>query len=191
MTTINVTATDAGHDIQRWTVPPDAIINNSPIPRGFRIYEATVAVPALGANDETVVTLTYTFPIAYCYLLKSFTYAFLSDDQTEEFDPVGTMRYIEGTGGSNQNFEFEIVSTGAFSRGSSAAACRNYGPRSGDAWRIFVQGDRLDTIIMEIADTSNDTSTAGDVFWKAEFWEYDLEQCLNYPVFLFNQLITP
>lgn len=180
MTVIAVVPVDPGRETQRWSVPSDNALNQSPIPRGLRLYGGSIAVAALGANDETNVAVSLTFPSAFIYLPKLLTITFLSDDLTTEFGDIGALEYRPGglsTIGDRINFE--LFTDGAAFRG--AVRSEQYYRPLGE-WRRWVNGPNGDTVLMFIADVSGDTSTAGDVAWHAEFWEYDVEQCLKWPV---------
>lgn len=179
MTIINVTATDNGLAGTRWKVPPDPELNNTAIPRSLRKYGGTAAIAALGANDETAVNITLTFPTAFVYLCKSINILFQSDDLTTEFGNFGTLEYFPA-GGSTLALRkvFAMECAGATMR-SAATSVQVFNPIG--TWRNWVNGPAGDTIHLRIADVSGDTSTAGDVAWVGEFYEFDVNQCLNWP----------
>lgn len=180
MTVITVSATDGGVVGTRWEVPQDQILNMSPIPRGLRLYQGNQAIAALGANDETSVVITLTFPTAFQYLPKSLGIMFQSDDTTTEFQDIGTMEYRPGANQSlGIRMNFALFSDGAGIR-LGIQSIQNYRPEG--TWRRWINGPDGDTLVLMIADISNDTSTAGDIAWVGEFWEYDIEQCLKWPV---------
>lgn len=180
MTVITVASTDTGSVTQTWKVPPDEQLNHSPIPRGLRFYGGTVAIPALGANDETNVAITFTFPTVFNYLMKNITIQFLSDDLTTEFDNIGLLEYRPGANGNpGIRKNYALFSDGAAFR-TAAQSIQSYRPVG--TWRHFLNGSAGDTLVMSLSDISNDTSTAGDVTWTAEAWQYDIEQCLKWPV---------
>ncbi len=190
MTIIAVNTSDAGQAYQRWAVPADEHLNKTPISRGIRLYRGTVAVPALGASDTTQVNLNVTFPIPYVYLPKALTLSFGSDDTTESFETNGLLRYNQGLNGSVGEMLYAIPSL-AIVLGSTQLATRIWSnPTNGVAWRNFINGERLDHLTIAVSDLT-DTSTAGDVAWNLEFWEYDAEQCLNWEVNLQQQVIGP
>lgn len=182
MTVIAVTATDPGDTNEpiRWDVPTDNALNASPIPRGLRVYRGTAAVLALGANDETNVDITLTFPTAFCYLPKAVSISFVSDDLTTEFENIGSFEY-DPAGGSalGSRSMYELLCDGPSMR---AAVRSEQTFRPMGTWRQWIRGNNLDRVRMFLADISNDTSTAGDVAWWCEFWEYDIEQCFQWPV---------
>jgi len=176
MTVITANATDTGTTGDRWSVPQDNTLNQSPIPRGTREYSGTIAVDALGANDETSVNITMTFPTPFIYLVKNINIEFRSDDLTSEFSNIGILEYRRP---ARAFFEFGMLSDGqAFRVGVNSQ--QNYRPTGN--YRLFIQGPLNDTLVMRLCDASNDTSTAGDILWQASFWEYDIEQCLSWPV---------
>lgn len=180
MTVITVAVTDEGSETVHWQVPPDNQLNFSAIPRGVRQYGGTAAIAALGANDETNVVITLAFPTAFVYLLKNVTIQFLSDDLTSEFSNLGTLQYRPNSGASlgvRKEYELQSGGQGFISGAKSSQVYRPVG-----TWRTFIAGQDLDTVVLTIADVSNDASTAGDVSWTAEALEYDIEQCLKWPV---------
>lgn len=180
MSVISVAETDAGGPGARWEVPPDPALINSPIPRGTRVYGETVAVPALGANDETSVIITLTFPTQFNYLIKNLTIDFKSDDLTSEFSNFGSMEYLpagQQAGGTRR--DYALVCEGATFR-AAAQSEQIYHPVG--LWRQWITGSLGDLLLLRLVDISGDTSTAGDVSWIAEFWEYDIEQCFKWPV---------
>lgn len=181
MTVILATATDSGFQGVRWEVPQDNALDHSPIPRGVRTYTGTLAVLALGANDETNVRVEFTFPSAFNYLIKSLTVQFRSDDVTTEFSNFGLLDYFPGdvkTPGIR--FEYPLVCEGAAFR-DAVNSIQVYHP-IGTSWRRWVSGPDGDTMRVNLADISNDASTAGDCDWSLEFWEYNINQCLQWPV---------
>lgn len=182
MTVITVASTDTGRPGQRWEIPQDNTLNMSPIPRGLRDYGGTAAIAALGAGDETVVVITLSFPTVFNYLAKSLTINFRSDDATTEFSNNGILQYRPGgsqTLGLTKSYP--LVSPGAaFWVAVALSSDQVYEPQG--TWRNWNNGPAGDTMVLLLADISGDTSTAGDVAWTAEFWEYDIEQCLKWPV---------
>lgn len=180
MTVITVTGSDAGRITNRWAIPSAPILNETPIPRGLREYRGTVAIAALGANDETNVVLTFSFPLNYIYIPKTITLAFASDDLTTEFDNIGVLEYRPAADQSiGVRITFELLSSGSGVR-NGVSANQNYRPEG--TWRRFINGPNLDTMVFFLSDISNDTSTAGDVSWQAEFWEYDIAQYNKWPI---------
>lgn len=186
MAIVSVTATDTGDTEILWGVPPDADLNKTPIPRGIRKYNGTVAVPALGSGDQTVVQITFTFPTKFIFYPRSFSCQFASDDTTSEFEQFGMMQYD----GSNAPIRFLLDSNGGIGRqGVTNLALNIYRPIGG--WRQWINVEGGSTgLRFVVTDQSGDTSTAGDIFWNAEFWFYDQEQCMNYPINLFEQLMA-
>lgn len=180
MAVIAVTATDTGQIGSRWAVEPDPVLKKTPIPRGIRNYGSTIAVAALGAGDETNVDITLTFPTAFAYLPKTISIQFGSDDLTTEFSNLGLLEYRPGASANLGTVGmYELFCDGPAFR-AALQSFQVYRPQG--QWRNWLFGNRLDTIHLLLADISGDTSTAGDIGWTAEFWEYDIEQCLNWPV---------
>lgn len=180
MSIISVTPSDAGNETQRWSIPVETVLNQSPVPRGLRYYGGTQAIAALGANDETSIQLTLTFPTAFNYLCKAISLVFASDDLTTEFSNIGTLEYRPG-GVTDLDLisQYELFSDGSSFR-AAVASIQQYRPLG--SWRRWLTGPDGDTLVVFLADISGDASTAGDFQWQAEFWEYDVEQCLKWPV---------
>lgn len=180
MTVISVAVTDTGRNNVTWEVPPDPRLIDSPIPRGLRNYGGTTAIAALGTNDETQVTITLEFPTAFNWLCKSATIEFSSDDLTSEFSNLGVIEYRPaGASDFGVMKRYEIFSNGQSFPGG-ARSSQIYAPTG--TWRQWIDGPNQDTVTLRISDVSNDTSTAGDVRWTADFWMYDIAQCLKWPV---------
>jgi len=180
MAVIDVEPTDPGRVTQHWRVPSDPALKNSPIPRGLRIYGGSTPIAALGAGDETNVDITLTFPEPFVYLPKSLSCQFLSDDVTTEFDNIGSLEYLNGTSQSLGQIAFyELLSSGASFR-FALRAMTVWRPQG--TWRQWLNGPDGASMHLLLTDMSGDASTAGDFSWTAEFWEYDVEQCLNWPI---------
>lgn len=180
MTVIVVAVDDPGTSGQNWTVPPELVLRETPIPRGLRNYNGTAAIAALGSGDQTSVLIRLNFPIQYVYLPKTVNLIFQSDDGTTEFGDIGSLEYRPGGSqdlGTRVNYAF--TSPGQAFRGAFKSM-QSYTPQG--QWRRFVMGNKLDTLNLIISDQSGDTSTAGDVAWSCEFWEYDIEQCFQWPI---------
>lgn len=180
MAIVSVIPIDAGRETVHWEIPTENALNLSPIPRGVRKYGGTAAIAALGAGDETNVGITLTFPSAFIYLPKNISLTFRSDDLTTEFSNIGTLEYRPAAVSAlGTRIDYEL-----FCDGPSFWAASNseqyYRPKG--SWRQWVNGPDGDTVLLFIADISGDTSTAGDVAWTADFWEYDVNQCLKWPV---------
>ncbi len=182
MAIVSITASDVGDDETLWGVPADLQLNKAPMPRGFRHYHGNVAVPLLGTGDQSVVRITFTFPTQRVFLAKSISLWFKSDDDTEEFQQGGLMTYRDSI-----DHNFALTSELGFG-GVTNLATRIYRPLGSYRRWINNQGAAT-TLDLVVTDQSGDASTAGDVFWAADFWMYDIEQCMNYPVNLFEQLI--
>lgn len=174
MTVIAADTIDPGDETIRWEVPTDVILNNTPIPRGMRTYTGAGAVAALGANDETSVDITFTFPTAFNYLPRLLNISFVSDDLTTEFSNFGTLQYL----GSLTNLHPLLCDGAAFR--AAVRSVQTFYPTGN--WRRWINGPDGDVVDLFLADISGDTSTAGDVVWYAEFLEYDIEQCQKWPV---------
>lgn len=187
MAIVTVQATDAGDHQTLWAVPPDAKLDKSPIPRGIRHYHGEAAVAALGSGDQTAVIITFTFPTNFIYLARNISLMFSSDDTTEEFDQFGIMRLTTGI----LQHEYSLRSEGTGRYGGTLLAERVWRPMG--AYREWIGPGTGDlgagAVQLCVQDMSSDTSTAGDIFWNADFWIYDIEQCMNYPANLFEQLI--
>lgn len=180
MAIISVTATDVGNETVHWQVPPDNSLNESPIPRGLRIYQGTAQIAILGAGDETDFLLHLTVPLNFIYLPKTVTVSFLSDDITSEFGNIGILEYRPGSSAFvGVVRDFEMISAGPSFR-LAVRSIQTYRPQG--EWRQWLVGSEADRLSVNIQDMSGDASAAGDVAWYAEFWEYDIEQCFKWPV---------
>lgn len=146
---------------------------------------------ALGSADQTAVVITLLFPTKFLYLPKRVNIYFESDDTTTEFEQFGVLAYEDSTASVRHTYELASSGVGRFT--ALLAATNIYHPIG--AWREWINAEaqgasnNIDRMTLNIQDMSGDTSTAGDVFWNVDFWIYDLEQCMNYPVNLFEQLI--
>lgn len=186
MAVVAVAAASAGSRETLWAVPADAALNKTPIPRGIRNYNGTVAVAALGSGDQTVVTVTLSFPTKFLYYPRDVSCWFKSDDATSEFEQFGGLTYLAA--GGNQAIRYVLDSGGITRNTVDNDAINVYRPIGG--WRNWINLDGGPTsITLVVTDQSGDTSTAGDVSWTANFWIYDVEQCMNYPVNLFEQFL--
>lgn len=174
MAVVPVTQTDTGDEFQQWSIPIQAVQHTSFIPRGVRTYRGSVAVPAKLAADQTRVSITYTFPGSFCYLIKNFTARFTSDDQTNDFDAEGCLEYsfLEAP-------MIPVTSKGLNHSGGTLKASRIYHMES-QYPRYFMSG--ADSMTLNLADVSSDASTAGDVFWRLDFHVLDVAQCNDWPV---------
>lgn len=112
--------------------------------------------------------------------MKNFTCAFLSDDLTSEFNNLGLLQYLPGDSGAIGVMQEYVLLSEGQSFVSAVRSIQNYRPLG--TWRQWINGPDGSSIHFQLQDMSGDTSTAGDVTWTAEFWEYDVEQCLKWPV---------
>lgn len=176
MTVIAVNHTDGGKPGLRWAVPADPKLIISYIPRGLRHYDGIKAVPTLGTTDETAVKITFTFPDAFIYICKSVSMTFVSDDLTSDMDNQGTLRYIE----SNFRDKEYLLNCNGASFPGAVKSTQMYEPIG--TWRQMINAPLDATMVFLLSDISTDASTAGDVIWTADFWEYDINQCAQWPV---------
>lgn len=183
MAIVSITVQDTGDQDTLWGVPADTQMNKGPIPRGSRHYHGQLAVAALGSGDQSVVRVTLTFPTKFVWIPKSISIWFQSDDATEEFEAAGQIVYRDSV-----DHKFSLASELSFT-GVTNLASRIYRPAGYYRRWINTVAEPQTNLDLIITDQSADTSTAGDVFWSCDFWMYDKEQCLNYPVNLFEQLI--
>lgn len=177
MAIVTASATDAGDVFNTWKVP--AQFQDTPIPRGLREYQGTVAVAAKLAADQTRVIITFTFPANWVFRLKQITAIFQSDDQTIDFDSVGSVGFSRS--GATLGNLFPLVSDGIHYRGGSLQASRIYQLDPMTALP-FISGPDGHTCLLSLSDTSADASAAGDVYWVADFYQYDIDQCLSWGV---------
>lgn len=180
MAVVTVSATDTGRETIHWQVPPDNLLNQSPIPRGLREYGGSAAIAALGAGDETSVVISLTFPTVFCYQAKSLTISFESDDLTTEFSDLGVLEILPADNGAlGIRRNYQLFCSGPAPR-AAVHLIQTYTPLG--TWRQWIFGTNGDVVEMRLSDISGDVSTAGDVHWTADFWEYDIEQALKWPV---------
>lgn len=182
MTIISVTSTDVGNPIT-WATLPGLRDQKSPVPRGLRNYNGTVAVAALGSGDETAVGITFSFPTNYVFLPRDISIVFISDDTTSEFSDEGSMRITNAQG----NSFYPLHSDGQAQFGATTLAINLWRPLGG--WRQWLRGSS-DMVLLSVQDMSMDTSTAGDIRWNANFWIFDIEQVQNWEP-NFQDMILP
>lgn len=188
MAVILVSDTDSGGTTVRWKVPHDNALNQSQTPRGLRSYGGTKAVLALGTGDQTNVQIQFIFPEQFVYLCKSLTIGFQSDDLTTEFSNQGSLVYRPKNNVSlGIRREYTLECAGA-SFQAATNSIQTYHPVG--TWRHWIDGKQNDRLWMYLADISGDASTAGDISWTADFWEFDIEQCMQYPINTPAQTVT-
>lgn len=185
MAVITVATTDTGGPGRNWAVPPAEGLNKSPIPRGIRHYHGSVAVPALGAGDETLVILTHSFPSQYHFLPRNLSVWFRSDDQTLSFEVIGALAFVDANVAEDHMVALEAPGVGYSS--TTMRATQVYSPQG--MWRIWINGPNADLVKFYLTDLT-DTSIAGDVFWACDYWIYDIEQCMQWSVNLFDQMLV-
>lgn len=185
MAIVTVGVTDTGDESTTWSVPRAQVLVNQPIPRGLRAYNGTQAIALKSAGDETAFTLTITFPNNYAYLLKSFAMEFESDDTVNLFESRALMQQQRMGGvGQKDHVHANLVSPGNIQKGTTARSTvkvLGMDPPTGYP-RLFQRGDRGDLILISWQDIDASQSTAGDIGWNLEFFQYDLNQLLDWPV---------
>lgn len=161
----------------QWAVPTDDVLRNSAVPRAIYSHSGSSAIAAKLAADQSRVVVTLDFEAPYCYLLKSISCLLESADDVMDFDAVGSVGYDI----PNVDPSFEIESKAVTRAGSTLTARRTY-VATGDSFiQRLIDGDR-DGMSISLADVSADASSACSVFIRTEFYEFDKEQCLNWPV---------
>ena len=179
MAVVSVTATDVGDEITLWEVPPEESLNYSYTPRALRGYRGTQIVPALGIGDETNVAITFTFPSTFVYLPKTIGISFQSDDLTSEFSNIGAIEYDPaGNATLGNRRTYQLRSEGPWFH-AAANSVQTFEP-IGTTWRQILDSARGDQMVLRLSDISGDASTAGDVYWYCDFWEFDRVQCLKW-----------
>lgn len=181
MAVVSVTQTDTGDGLKSWRIPGEPLVNTTFIPRGIRTYSGSAAVAAKGAPDQTRCTITLTFPTNFHFLIKSFTCRFTSDDTVNDFNSTGAITYVRGVGTFTADPMVEITSSGTINRGGAVAATKVYQMAVG-APRFMSNGAAGDSVLFDLADVSADASSAGDVLWLIEFFMFDQEQVLTWPI---------
>lgn len=180
MAVITVSETDTGDNITNWAIPP-GIQDTTFVPRGIRTYRGSKPIAAKLAADQTSVQISFTFPTAYAYLIKSFSFAILSDDTSNDFQNEALVeQYIFGTATGDQKVMGNLTCPGISVRGA-VNAHKVYLPQPHFPRPILVGGKAMQ-IVTQLADISADASTAGDVQWFCEFFEFDNQQIHKWPV---------
>lgn len=188
MAIVTVTASDGGDmsGLSQWRIPPGIINDKTPVPRGLRTYAGNASVLALGAGDQTAVSLTLGFPTNFMYLPRDVSIIFRSDDTTLEFEQNGVLRYTSNTAAGSPG-KYALRSEGIGREGATLLAELAWRPMG--TWRQWINGPDGDTMILHVQDMSGDTSAAGDIFWLAHFWQFDIEQRQDWPVNLYEMQI--
>lgn len=163
--------------VVRWEMPeaPDAL--RSPVPMGVVQFEGSEPIAVKGTNDETNYKLVTVLPGGFAYLIKSATVAFVSDDLVNDFGNFGVMRYLLNTAGITYAFD----APGESFLGNAAKAARIYSISRGSA-KLMLQPDAGHTIDFRLTDMSADASTAGDVNYFIEFYQYAIGQVTKWEV---------
>lgn len=170
MAIIAIALTDLAPIRVAWERPPDYFGNRSPVPQGLAVFAGTGAVAAKDAANFTNLSITLTMPDGYAYLPRNLLTRFQSDDLVNDFDANGQGNY--GLVGRPFSPVFNLVSPG-LNNVSCVNANRIWFPGEGAAKAIMRP---LSTIAMRMHDMSTDASTAGDAFWYAEFYVFNVDQ---------------
>jgi len=163
----------------QWSVPPQSVLDQVPVPRGLFVFCGSVAIPAKLAADSTRLFFSLTFNSSFAFIQKNLDLTVFSDDQVMDFDKCAFVNYFK-TVGSATIVNAELKSGGPAHHGSNLAAVQNYHPAV-NSIRPIIDGDTM-SIGVNVADISTDASSAGDAFFCGEFWMYDKSQLRNYPI---------
>lgn len=187
MAVVTVAVTDSAPFDRRWSMPAGEEASlRSPVPRGIITYNGTNAIATLSAGDETNFTLNTAFPTGFVYLLKSAVIRYLSDDLVCNFNNQGFGNYIRSITG-NTNTLFNMSSPGEAIIG--ATQCLKIWVPAPGSPKIFMKAP--DAIQFGFADMDAGGSTAGDMTWAIEYYQYDVDQIdkfeLNTPIPIIEQ----
>lgn len=182
MAIIDVTASDeititVLHQIESGTVQPHTFI-----PRGTAFHEGTAAIATLVAGNQTRFALTLSFPTNYTYLLKQLSVTYRADNATvTTFSDVAIMDYLLLALAQTQRSE--LFSNGASGVGSTLRSEKVWHP-SVHAPRLFVDGNLAETVVLNFQDpdVAAGGQVAGDFIWVIEWYFFDQEQMLKWPV---------
>lgn len=169
MAVVDVNLADAAPSAVKWELPSEYNQLRSPIPRGIASFVGTGAVVAKGAGDETDLKLTITFPGAgFRYLPKHCAIRFLSDDLTESYNSNAIGFYITTT----ITCAFNLTSPGQFQQNALLAG-RLWVPAAGTNKPILAPGD---TVVYNFADMTAGATSAGDLLWEIDFYQFTADQ---------------
>lgn len=175
MAIVNNVTVDNGLLSKVWKIPSGDVVNSTFVPRGLMVFQGTKAVAAVGAGDTLQLRVSLTFPDSYQYLLKSLVASFLSDDGTCNMDTLGSVQWATPQA-TNPIVQFD--SPGTYFVGTTLVAGQTYQLNPHTPRPLINVGD---VVHIDLSDTTG-TSTAGDVRWYAEFFAFDQEQALSWPV---------
>lgn len=173
MAIISVSTTTGPTQVERWEMPPSPDAIRSPVPSGVIHFNGTEAIAALDAANQTSYSLICTLPGGHVYILKSFTLRFASDDLVNDFNDIGLCLYNIPT--TSPVFNMVSPGAGVF---LGNMAMKVWQPTSTTPKRILFGG--RDTFNMYVADMSADASTAGDMNYDVQFYEFDVDQIDKY-----------
>lgn len=182
MAVVSYNPTDAGDGITSWSIPPGTVMPGSFVPRHVRHYRGTQAIAAKGAGDEIRFQLQVTFPDPYIFLLKNLSFSFISDDVTNLWESVGILKFVE----ENVNPTFaEMIWTALASDGvcmvdSVQRSVRTWRTNAG-APRPFIDPPR-GNVEVALCEQDAGAGIAGDVFWSIDFYAFDRDQALTWPI---------
>jgi len=168
MAIVTINLTDTVPTIRRWVMPTGPATLKSPVPRGILEYRNTGAVAAKSAGDLTNLTLTLTLPVGYAYLIKSINIRFVSDDLVNRFNDNALGLYNV----TGQDTFFNLACPGEAII-SAAVAARVWEPSNGTPKQMLQFPESVGFFFQDM-DAS--ASTAGDLLWTIEFYEYLVAQ---------------
>lgn len=187
MAVVSVSINDSTMNPRKWELPVNYLGLRSPIPIGLGHYVGTSAIATLSAGDETSVKVTLTMPTGFVFIPRTFNMAFISDDLVNNFNALGywhygidrhaTSGFPQGTMKSPGNVIIDAIK-----------AMKVYVPDVQAPKELLAGGD---VARFRFADMDAGGSTAGDFWYFAEFYIYNVDQIdkweVNTPVPIFNQ----
>lgn len=171
MAVIPIALTDASPTLDIWETPETEDQLRSPIPKGVIRFDGTGAVALKGTNDETNLTIEFTMPDGYVYLPRFFTARYRSDDLVENFEANALAFYVFVTD-ANRSVSINLTSPGQFIEGAIQAE-KIWVPGRGSP-KLLMRP--TDTFTAALADMDAGASTAGDLFWRGEFYCFEPNQ---------------
>lgn len=172
MAVIAVSISDVASNAKRWAMPETYQALRSPVPQGILVYEGTQAIALKIAGNFTSIALTLTMPLGFSYLMRNVACTFASDDLTNQYNATGLGLYT-GANFLGEAPHFNIVSPGEFINNTASRASRLFNPTPLTPKLLLVGNG---TVILAIQDMHADESPAGDFFWYAEFYIFNVDQ---------------
>lgn len=182
MAIVTVTVVDETPTDDRWEMPENPVSLKSPVPRAIITFNGSDAIAAKSAGDLTNYNLICRPPSGFVYLVRTFGLRFVSDDLVERFNQFGIGIVSDVAGLANNKF-FNIASPGQVVF-AAALAVRIWEPTSVTPKNFFQGG--IEDFRLIVQDMDSSASTAGNMAYEVEFYQYDVDQLakweLNTPI---------